>query len=385
MSERYEEAARLDQIRTMESGEQITRLGPGATGRLGEVAEALAVRRVLLVTDPRLMATDGARFCETVLRRANVLTIPFVHVSSTPLASQGEAAAEAAWDNRCDGVVSLGGGSAIDIGKAAAFLAQGQTVQQHAHGDAKGRDLPHIAIPTTAGTGAESSCYAFFLQERGHEHTVLEGPTLVPDAAILDPLLHTSMPAGLTASTGANALADALEALVGPTATEASDADAAAAVHAIFEALPKAVADGHDLAARETMVEAAYRAGRAFAVAGLGAVDSISLVLSSIYNVGQSEANAMVLPAVLGFHAQDDACRAKFEQVAPGKDIEATVRGFLRSVGLRKRLVDVGIGWDDVYLCANAILRHPFNQRAPHRLTPDALGEVLVSAIEARA
>ncbi len=391
MFEEYErESRRKESVRSLGAQEQLTRFGLGALHETGHVAELLGLRRLLLVVDPRLVASEGARLLETVLRRRGIATSAFTQISATPMAAQAEYAAERRIQMRADGVVSYGGGSTIDVGKAASFLQKGKRVFDYGHGTQPTARIPHIAIPTTAGTGAETSSYAFFVQGEGREHTVIEGDALVPAAAIIDPLTHVTMPPALTASTGMNALADAIEAVLGPTSTEESDARAAHAIEGIFEALPKAVADGRDLEARSAMALAAYEAGQAFRVAGLGLVDSISLVLSSYNSISQSRANALVLPHIMRF--QGDRSPQRMQRLIgliPGASDAASavkaVDDLARSAGIRGSLHDLGLGWDDIYLSSHAILRHPFNARDEEGLTAEALAEVLAAALEVQA
>ncbi len=391
MFDEYErESRRADSVRSLGAQSQLTRFGLGAVHEVGHVADLLGIQRALLVVDPRLVASEGAKLMETVLRRARIATSAFTQISATPMAAQAEYAADRRIQMRADGVITYGGGSAIDVGKAASFLQKGKKVFDYGHGVDPTVRVPHIVIPTTAGTGAESSSYAFFVQGEGREHTVVQGDALVPAAAIIDPLTHVSMPPTLTASTGMNALADAIEAVLGPTSTEASDAHAAHAIEAIFQALPAAVANGKDLEARSAMALASYEAGQAFRIAGLGLVDSISLVLSSYNSISQSRANALVLPHVMAYQAERSPKRmARLAGLIPGATDAASavqaVKDLSQNVGLRGSLHDLGLGWDDVYLASNAVLRHPFNVRDPEGLTAEALAEVLAAALEVQA
>ncbi len=388
MFEEYErESRRKDSVRSLGADLQLTRFGLGALHEAGHVAEMLGIRRALLVVDPRLAASEGARLLQTVLRRARIVTSAFTQISATPMAAQAEYAAERRYQMAADGVISYGGGSTIDVGKAASFLPEGKKIFDYAHGTEPEVRIPHIAIPTTAGTGAESSPYAFYVQEQGREHLVVHGDALVPAAAIIDPLTQLSMPPALTASTGINALADAIEAVLGPTSTEVSDEHAASAIHAIFESLPAAVADGQDRDARSKMALASYEAGEAFRIAGLGLLDSISLVLSSYNSISQSRANALVLPHVMTFQAQRSPRRMErlAAMVPGGPDADGAIRRvkeLIHDVGIRGSLHDLGLGWEDVYMCSDAVLRHPFNERDSEGLTAEALAEVLASALE---
>ncbi len=358
-------------VQTLDSSDQVTRFGAGALEDIGELAAQQGMENVLVIVDPNLY--QAGRKALARLDAAGLRSRVSHAVTPTPLIAQAEALARG--DH--DGVISIGGGSAIDMGKAAAILGRNPVgLHDLAHGKAfADRAWPHIAVPTTAGTGAESSSYAFFVDQVGREHTILHGPLLRPQAVIIDPELHVSMPPHVTAATGLNALTDAVEALLGSDATEASNKDAKEAIAAIMANLPRAVSHGGDLDARSAMAKASYQAGLAFDVAGLGIVDSIALVLSGIYAVGHSEAAAMVLPHVLD-HRHDDRVAA----VIPGGG--QAVRELAHQCGFRRHLADLGLGWDDVYVCANSIARHPFARRANPPVDRGDIASILAAALE---
>lgn len=388
-------------IEGLGSNEQVTRFGPGAIHEVGAQARRHGIRRALLVTDRTFFQGEAANVIEKSLDAEGVTMTAVASATPTPIESDTGRAAGKLRDAGCDGVISLGGGSVQDVGKCVALLGGSSgTLHGFGHGQDEVSDvLPHIAVPTTAGTGAERSAYAFITEEHGHEHLVIHHPLLVPRAAIIDPVLHTTMPPRLTAATGLNALSAAIEAHLSPQATEDSDEDALAAIRLIAEHLPRAYRDGDDLEARTGMARAAYVAGSAFEHAGLGLVDSISLVLSSIFNVGHSAANAIVLPHVMAYDSfaaprrldaiaqamgqepEQGTKRASAAMVPATHPAVAAVQALKAELGMTETLRDRGIGWDDLYLIAGSILRHPFSRRNPRDLDEAGVVEILTDAM----
>lgn len=397
--ERYADPeARHGEVETL-SEEPFVRIGCGALHEVGIIAERLGLHKVLLVCDPHFESSPAADLVETKLYEHNVASHRIASVTPTPRYADVAAAVEALTANGCDGVLSLGGGSTIDVGKATTLLGKhGGTIREYAHEETVvDSALPHIAVPTTAGTGAESSGYAFLLEDHGHEHTILHHDILKPVAVVIDPLVHVGMPSHVTATTGLNALCDAIEAYVSRSHTDEADSLALQAMHLIAENLPKAYADPEDLDARKGMARAAYLAGIAFEQAGLGIVDSIGLVLSEMFNIGQSAANAILLPHVMAYDAFSVGERMADVAQAMGKDVEGldargaaqtaieAVQDLKETVGLTETLADRGLSWDDLYLCASQILNHPFIKRNPRPLDEEGLTRILLDSMETQA
>ncbi len=399
MFEAYADPAkRRETVTEIDTDRQMTRLGPGALHDVGLLASLLGIRRALVLVDPHLEHSSGMQVLKNKLQAEGIAWELCDHVTPTAIDSNVYDAVEALKAGNCDGVITFGGGSAHDIGKCTALIGKhGGTILDYAH-EHKVVDstLPHIAINTTAGTSAEMSSCAFVTTEHGHEHTILHHDILVPEAAILDPLTHLSMPSHVTAATGINALSDAIEAYVSRAHTPETDKAALEAIQIIAENLPKAFKDGDDLEARTAMARGAYLAGTAFNGAGLGIVDSISLVVSSLFNIGHSTANAIVLPHVMAYDAFSVDDRMGDIARAMGRDVtgmdrkhmaEAAIDAVVdlkNSMGLTENLADRGMGWDDLYLCAHAILRHPFIKRNPRDLDEAGLTEILLGAMETK-
>ena len=202
----------------------------------------------------------------------------------------------------CDSMVAIGGGSPMDAAKAAAArLAR----PNRSVGQLKGlwkvrrKIVPFAAVPTTAGTGSETTIAAVVTDETHHKYAVND-LCLIPRWAILDPTLTVSLPAGVTAETGLDALTHAVEAYIGRFYnTRETRSLARQAVEAIFQYLPTACADGTDLRARQELLTASYRAGFAFTRASVGNVHALAHTLGGLYDVPHGRANAVLLPVML--------------------------------------------------------------------------------------
>lgn len=202
----------------------------------------------------------------------------------------------------CDSLVAIGGGSPMDAAKAAAArLARPNRTVAQMKGLLRVRKkiVPFAAVPTTAGTGSETTIAAVVTDEAHHKYAVSD-LCLIPRWAILDPELTVSLPASVTAETGMDALTHAVEAYTNILYnTKETRTLARQAVAAIFEFLPRACADGNDLQARQELLTASYRAGFAFTRASVGNVHAIAHTLGGLYDVPHGRANAVLLPVVL--------------------------------------------------------------------------------------
>jgi alcohol dehydrogenase len=213
-------------------------------------------------------------------------------------------------------VVGIGGGSALDLAKAAGVLMTnlGPATEYVGLELVKKPGKPVICLPTTAGTGSEVTFTAVFTRRADGFKGGINGRMLYPHAAILDPLLTVSCPAYITAITGMDALTHAMEAYTSRAATPISDLNALKAIELIGDNLRPAVAHGENLAAREGMMLGAYLAGLALAQAGVGAVHAMAYPLGAFFDIPHGEANAVLLPYVLEFNLM--ACPERFAEMA---------------------------------------------------------------------
>ena len=266
---------------------------------------ALGAKRVLLVSDPGLEKLGLVADLITALTAENIRVTPFTQVTSNPTTDEVAAGLEMAQTEKVGAVVALGGGSPIDVSKGIAMLlANGGTYADYQwSGKAIAqRSAPLIAIPTTAGTGSEVSKVAVIVDPTNSFKKGVLSPLMFPHVALADPELTVGLPPHLTAATGMDAFIHALEAYVGLRANPFTDQFALAALHAAFQYLPRAVADGTDLQAREQMMLAALWGGIAMDHGGLGLVHSLSGPLSGYGHLHHGLSNALILPYALRFN-----------------------------------------------------------------------------------
>lgn len=206
-------------------------------------------------------------------------------------------AVERYFERECDCLIAIGGGSAMDCAKAAS-VSIGRIENKDGPSKNRKNRPPFIAVNTTAGTGSEATSFAVITDSASHQKITVHDWTLMPDVSINDPDLMLSMPPGLTAATGMDALSHAVEAYISTEASIFSDGLALQAIKAIFRWLPNAVRYGDNIEAREAMCNAAFMAGVAFNNAGLGYVHALSHPVSSMFGSPHGLVNAMLLPVV---------------------------------------------------------------------------------------
>ena len=265
----------------------------------------IEAQRVLLVSDPGLDAIGLVEHFQARLSTNGRAIIPFTAVSSNPTSDEVAAGLVIAQEIEAQAIIALGGGSPIDVGKGIAMLLSngGSYADYQWGGDTiTQRSLPLLAVPTTAGTGSEVSKVAVIVDtERPFKKGVLN-PLIFPHAAVLDPELTRSLPPVLTAATGIDAFTHALEAYTGHRANPHTDMLALAALETIEWALPRAIADGNDMEARQGMMLASTWAGTAMDHAGLGLIHSLSGPLTGALHLHHGLTNAILLPPVLHFN-----------------------------------------------------------------------------------
>jgi alcohol dehydrogenase class IV len=282
--------------------------GTGTIARLARACEAAGIRRPLVVTDPGLRQLPPLAQALAPLREAGVAFELFSAIQPNPTAANVGEGIEALRAGGHDGVVAIGGGSALDAGKAVAFMA-GQTrplsdfedIGDHWKRADAAAVLPVVAVPTTAGTGSEVGRAAVITDPAIGRKLIVFHPRMLPATAILDPALTTGLPPHLTAWTGMDALAHCLEAYCAPGFHPMAEGIAVEGLRLMRDALPAAVADGNDLAARGKMLAAAAMGAVAFQK-GLGAIHALSHPIGARHDTHHGLTNAVVMPYVLAFN-----------------------------------------------------------------------------------
>ena len=341
------------------------RMGEGVLADMGEVVRDVIGGRVLLVTDPGMVATGIVERAEGILTAAGVQVEIFADVVADPPEVVVIAAAEAAL--RTDGVVGLGGGSSLDVAKLAALLAgSGEALgEAYGVGNAKGPRLPLVLIPTTAGTGSEVTPISIVTTGTSEKMGVVS-PVILPDVAVLDPELTVGLPAHVTAATGIDAMVHAIEAYASasPNNNPVSRALAIEALRLMGGAIRQAVNTPGDIGARGAMLIGSMLAGQAFANSPVAAVHALAYPIGGHFKVPHGLSNALVLPHVLRFNAV--TCPEPYAEIAAiafpelaGLEGQAAAAGFADALadlaaacGLQTGLREVGIGRDDLPLLA---------------------------------
>ena len=334
-----------------------TLFGVGAIQELPPRAKRLGMQRPLVVTDAGLLNTDAFRKLAGALGATDQGKSWFVFsgVHPNPIEQDVRDAGQVFVQNKCDGVIAFGGGSALDVGKAARLL-----VKRPGLAFAKFYDetdwsglAPCIAIPTTAGTGSEVGRSSVITLDATHRKAVLFNPELLAKLVILDPQLTAGLPPKLTAATGADALTHCIESFTCPQFHPMCDGIALEGIRLIVEALPRACANGNDLEARGHMLVAAAMGAVAFQK-DLGVVHSLAHPLSAICGMHHGLANALCLVAGMKFCAARKpgiyrrvgiACGLEIQKVSDAEADQKTIAfmaDFLAKLGLNTRLRDHG-------------------------------------------
>lgn len=339
--------------------------GAGCRSVIADEVRKRGFSKALLVTDKDLIRFGVAEKIEEVLRNAGIPYEIFSDLKANPTITNvkdGVAAFKAAG---ADFIIALGGGSSIDTAKAVGIVVNNPEFADvrslEGTAETKHRAVPTFAIPTTAGTAAEVTINYVITDEEARKKMVCVDPNDIPMCAIIDCELMYSMPKGLTAATGMDALTHAIESYITPGAWTMSDMFEMKAIELIARHLKNAVDNGTDTAAREGMAEAQYIAGMGFSNVGLGIVHSMAHPLGAFYDTPHGVANALLLPYVMEYNAESLA-RPKYLDIARAMGVDTTgmsvdegvaatigaVRALSLSIGIPQRLHEIGVKREDI-------------------------------------
>jgi 4-hydroxybutyrate dehydrogenase len=345
--------------------------GPGAVGRLPEELQRRGISRPLLVTDAGLARTP---VFQRVARLAPAAVV-FSSVEPNPTERNVTEGVNCYHQNRCNGIIGLGGGSPLDAAKAIRLkvthelpLADYDDLLDGAQ-RISANVPPYIAIATTSGTGSEVSRSTVITLAATHRKTVVFSPHLIPTLAIGDPELTLELPPRLTAGTGLDALTHNVEAYISKGYHPICDAVALAGARLVWENLPRVMDRPGDLEARTQMMMASMMGAIAFQK-GLGATHSLAHPLSSECGMHHGTANAVMLPFVLEFNRSAVAPQlAELAAQFGGGDVAQRVRELNQRVGIAPRLRDYGVAESALPALADKAIQDGCHQLNPRPCT----------------
>lgn len=370
------------------------RFGVGRAAEIPSTCRAAGMDRPLLVTDCGLASLPMIGELLAALNGEGLAAELFADLEREPAGADVAAGVAAYRSGGCNGVLAVGGGSALDAGKAVALMV-GQVrpiwdfedVGDHYRRANADGIAPVVAVPTTAGTGSEVGRAAVITNEASSTKTIIFHPRMMPQAAVLDPALTVGLPPHLTAATGMDALAHALEAYCAPGYHPLADGIALEAMRLVKENLVRAYADGTDLEARAHMLASAMMGAAAFQK-GLGGVHAVSHPAGALFHLHHGLLNAVLTPYVLVFNRP--AVERRIVAAARYLDLRrATFGGFVDwllelrgELDIPDDLATLGVNRSDVEMLAEAALNDPSVQGNPVPLKADDLSELIRRAVE---
>ena len=349
---------------------EVSYFGPGARQVLPQEVKRLGLHKAFVATDKDLIKFGVADKVLDVLRQANIPYEIFSEIKPNPTVSNVKAGVEAFAQSGADFILAIGGGSSIDTAKAIGIITNNprfsDVVSLEGTAETDHKSVPIIALPTTAGTAAEVTINYVITDEQNQKKMVCVDPNDIPAIAIVDAELMYSLPKGLTAATGMDALTHAIEGLITKGAWEMSDMFEIKAIEMINRYLETAVNEPTNPEARNGMAVAQYIAGMAFSNVGLGVVHGMAHPLGAIFDIPHGVANALLLPTIMEFNAP--AALDKYVQIAKAMEVytdgmtreqaaDAAVRAVKElslRVGIPQHLSQLGIKAEDLDRLAEA-------------------------------
>ena len=352
--------------------------GNGALDRLGDLARELGGKRVLVVSDPGIVAAGHTARAVRSLDTAGLTRAMFTEVEENPTTEHVEAGLAVAKEFRPDIIVGLGGGSSMDCAKGINFLVtNGRRMRDYwGVGKAARPMLPLVAIPTTAGTGSEAQSFALIADPETHQKMACGDPKAAADIAILDPELTLTQPARVTALTGIDAVSHALETWVCKKRNAVSKMYSREAWRLLSGNLPRVLCEPNDLEARAGMLLGANLAGAAIENSMLGIAHSCANPLTAHFGVVHGAAVGMMLPTVIRFN--EAAVGSEYRDlVSAGADgvntLAAAVESLLDQAAIPRRLTDYKVPEAELPKLAKEAAEQWTAQFNPRPVTADDL------------
>ncbi len=345
--------------------------GAGCRSVIAVEAKRRGYRKAFFVTDKVLIKFGVADKISQVLNQAAIPFEIYSDVKANPTIKNVQNGVEVFKKSGADFIIALGGGSAIDTAKGIGIVVNNPEYADvkslEGAVDTRFRAVPTFALPTTAGTAAEVTINYVIIDEEARKKMVCVDPNDIPTVAIVDPELMYSMPKGLTAATGMDALTHAIEGYITKGAWEMTNMFELKAIEMIAKHLKNAVDDGQNQEAREGMALAQYIAGMGFSNVGLGIVHSMAHPLGAFYDTPHGVANALLLPYVMEYNAESNAA-PKYLDIAKAMGVDTTnmtvkegvkaaidaVKKLSISIDIPQKLHEIGVKEEDIQSLAVA-------------------------------
>ena len=343
--------------------------GAGSRESIAIEAKRRGYKKAFFVTDKDLIRFKVADKIIEVFDKNNIPYEIYSDLKANPTIKNVQNGVSAFKVSGADFIVALGGGSSIDTAKGIGIVVNNPEFSDvcslEGVAGTRNKAVPTFALPTTAGTAAEVTINYVIIDENAKKKMVCVDPNDIPSVAIVDPELMYSMPKGLTAATGMDALTHAIESYITPGAWVMSDMFELKAIEMIAANLKNAVDDGSDVVAREAMSQAQYIAGMGFSNVGLGIVHSMAHPLGAHYDTPHGVANALLLPYVMEYNA-DSPAAPKYINIAKAMGVNTVgmsvedgvnaaieaVRKLSLSIGIPQKLCEIGVREEDLHMLA---------------------------------
>lgn len=343
--------------------------GAGSRESIAIEAKRRGYKKAFFVTDKDLIRFKVADKITEVFDKNNIPYEIYSDLKANPTIKNVQNGVSAFKASGADFIVALGGGSSIDTAKGIGIVVNNPEFSDvcslEGVAGTRNKAVPTFALPTTAGTAAEVTINYVIIDENVKKKMVCVDPNDIPSVAIVDPELMYSMPKGLTAATGMDALTHAIESYITPGAWVMSDMFELKAIEMIAANLKNAVDDGSDVVAREAMSQAQYIAGMGFSNVGLGIVHSMAHPLGAHYDTPHGVANALLLPYVMEYNA-DSPAAPKYINIAKAMGVNTegmsvedgvnaaieAVRKLSVSIDIPQKLCEIGVREEDLHMLA---------------------------------
>ncbi len=366
---------------------EVSYFGPGARKELPGVINRLGFKKAMIVTDKGLIQYGVAKMVSDVLDEAGIPYEIYSEVKPNPTVTNVQMGVEAFKKSGADCLVAIGGGSAMDTAKGIGIIITNpefaDVVSLEGVAPTKHKSVPIIALPTTAGTAAETTINYVIIDEEKQKKMVCVDPNDIPCCSIVDAELMYSLPKGTTAATGLDALTHAIEGYITKAAWEMSDMFEIEAIRMINKYLRTAVFEPTNPVGRNGMAVAQYIAGMAFSNVGLGVVHGMAHPMGSLFDIPHGVANALLLPTIMEFNAP--VCLDKYVEIAKAMDAyregmtkeeaaEAAckaVRDLAIEVGIPQHLTEIGIKEEDIPALAEQAITDVCTPGNPREVTKE--------------